>query len=44
MRVLTRVEDLQISKKVTVALPPLIESGKQLVQSVTDAFLSAVEE
>ena len=43
MHVLTRVDELKVCKKDPAIMPPLLQSGKQLVQQVTDAFLSAAE-
>ena len=43
MQVLTQVEELKVGKKDAAVLPPLLQSGRQLVQQVTDAFLSAAE-
>ena len=44
LHVLARVDDLRVCKKDAAAMPPLVEAGGQLVQSVTDAFLSAAQQ
>jgi uncharacterized protein len=43
MYALTKIEDLQVVKKSAANMPPILDASKLLVQSVTDAFLSAAE-